>query len=135
LVAKLLMTVIAGSLLPGLMVVFFMRKALLSSYISIFGTQIIESWQRIVKAVIVMSSLTGGISPHYLERYIIPSENEAGALITNELSTEVILFEGTRSLLGATNAVIHVLLMFLIFSVLIVLVLKVKKILSSTGDD
>lgn len=133
-VFELILTVVAASLLPGGLVVLFMRKALLSSYKSIFGHEIVESWQKIVQVLIIISSLTGGVYLHYLEKYIIPAP-DTKEWVVEALNTQIILYEGTRALIGASRSVISVLLFFLVFSVLIVLVLKIKNLWNTSGPS
>lgn len=125
--------VCTAALIPGIAVLLFLRNSLMKSYEDIFGQKVIESWQKIISAVIVITSLSGGLSLYQLERYIFPAE------ITNqplrELNRDSITFESVRALLDSANAVIHVLLVLLITSVIVLLILKVKGLVTTNKID
>ncbi|CAH6939343.1 conserved membrane hypothetical protein [Vibrio chagasii] len=129
----LFLWVCTAALIPGIAVLLFLRNSLMKSYEDIFGQKVIESWQKIISAVIVITSLSGGLSLYQLERYIFPTE------ITNqplrELNRDSITFESVRALLDSANAVIHVLLVLLITSVIVLLILKVKGLVTTNKTD
>ena len=133
LVIWLFASVLIASLSVGAIVVACMRSSLMNAYIGIFGETIVRSWQKIVSAILVISSLSGGMSIYRLERYIFPENGNQD--FVRELNSDAILLEVVHSLLNAAQSVIHVLLLLLITSVLVVLILKVKKLLPSSKEE
>ncbi|MEZ9701561.1 hypothetical protein AB4455_06520 [Vibrio sp. 10N.261.46.E12] len=125
--------VVLAALTPGIVVLLFLRNSLMKSYEDIFGQKVIESWQKIISAVIVIASLSGGLSLYQLERYIFPAELANQPL--RKLNGDSITFEAVRALLDSANAVIHVLLVLLITSVIVLLILKVKGLVTSNKTD
>lgn len=117
----------------GIAVVLFMKTALTGAYTALFGREIVQSWQKIISVIIIVSSLSGGVRLHQLERYIFPNEGNKEQI--RQLNADTISLEAVRALLGGAEAVIHVLLVMLIISVLVVLILKVKGSLKTDCDQ
>ncbi|USD35575.1 MULTISPECIES: hypothetical protein [Vibrio] len=125
---SLLFFVFLSALSFGVIVVIFMRTTMISAYEGIFGALVVKSWQKIVSVIIVVSSLSGGISLHYLERYIFPvASNEDSKEVVHSIDAKVIAYESLRAFLSAASSVMAVMMTLLVASLIIVLILKVKE--------
>lgn len=121
-VLLLIGAVLCSSLATGMVVIFFLNKSLLAPYETIFGKKVVDSWQRILSVIIVIASLTGGLSLYRLEPYILP--NPEG--IIKPVNATIIAFESISSLLDAGGAVAFIMTLILLVSIAITLILKIK---------
>lgn len=124
--------VLLASLFSGVAVVIFMRTSLVGAYVSLFGSDIVKSWQKIISVIIVVSSLAGGTSLYNLERYLLPASESRNVL---ELNSDLIALEAVRALLDGASSVISVLLVMLVISVLVVLIMKIKGVLPQSDNS
>ena len=124
--------VLLASLFSGVVVVLFMRKSLVGAYISLFGRDIVQSWQKIISVIIIVSSLAGGTSLYNLERYLLPPSETRH---TVPLDSTFVALEAVRALLDGASAVISVLLVMLVISVIVVLIMKIKGVLPQSDKQ
>lgn len=123
--------VTVSALISGVLVVWTMNRSLSRAYVDIFGTALAESWQRIINVVIMVSSLSGGISFYSLERYLFAVNDKESV---RAITADSIAFESLKALLGGAQAVVHILLALLIVSVLVALLLKIKGVLNTPSE-